>query len=297
MSKPLVSIITASSNSGSYCIQEIYEKYLDQLAVRAVFRSEEKAKKFREKYANLEIVTDVDAGRPESLEKAFKGAQYALIVTPLDHTKGFTDDALLTANMINSAVANGVNYIVLVASFTVNNMERMPLISARFKPSEILLEKLGKEKGIKWTVLRGGCFMENFFSSINSIKKESAIYQPKVFAPMVDTKDIGKSAAACFASSDISQHDQKYYEMNGPEILSGEDIANVFSKVLGRPIEYKLVPKEALRNVMPEAVAQIYEYMVDAGKEAVPFTQDVQILTGQNGTFEQFVRDHLEMFN
>jgi hypothetical protein len=33
--------------------------------------------------------------------------------------------------------------------------------------------------------------------------------------------------------------------------------------------------------------------MVEAGKNAAPFTNHVQKLTEQNGTFEKFLKDHL----
>ena len=36
----------------------------------------------------------------------------------------------------------------------------------------------------------------------------------------------------------------------------------------------------------------MFEYMVDKGKNAYKFTDDVKKLTGQHGTFEQFVIDH-----
>lgn len=158
--KPLVAVITASSNSGSACVDELMSRYLDEVRVRAIFRTEEKATLFREKYANLEIVAGVDANELDTLNKAFEGVNSALIVTPHDPSKGLSEeaasnDALLTANMINAAVNNGVKYIVLVASFTTHEPEKMKIIASRFKPSEDLLVKLEEEKGIKWTVLRG----------------------------------------------------------------------------------------------------------------------------------------------
>ena len=48
---------------------------------------------------------------------------------------------------------------------------------------------------------------------------------------------------------------------------------------------------------MPPPVVQIYEHMVDGGKTAIPFTDDVKRLTGQHGTFEQFIIDHKDYFN
>ena len=101
----------------------------------------------------------MDANNSDSMVTLFQGCQSALIVTPADMSQSFSNDALLTCNMINTAVEHGVNYIVLVGSISTNNMERTGMIGSRFKPSEELLEKLEKEKKIKWTVLRGGCFM------------------------------------------------------------------------------------------------------------------------------------------
>jgi len=288
-----VAIITGNSNSGKYCIEELFTRYKDSgLKVRAGFRSAEKAQPFIEKYAGLETVIGVDAAKPETMVKLFQNCQSALIVTPHDPTAGFKDDANLTQTMIQTAVEQGVTYIVLVASFTVNNMERMGMIGSRFKPSEDLLEKLGKEKGLKWTVLRGGCFMENFLPSVSKIKAEGVYTSVFMHAAIVDTKDIGKSAAACLTSKSISEHHGKHYEMNGPELLTSQDIANHFGKALGMQVTWKEIPKEAL-TFMPPPVAEIYAYMAEVGKDAAPFTQDVKTLTGQNGTFEQFLKDHL----
>ncbi len=256
MSTRTVAIITASSNSGKYCIDELFSKYKNSgLKVRAAFRSAEKAKPFSDKYPELEIVTDVDAAKPKTLGKVFQNADSALIVTP----QGSENDSLSTTNMINSAVENGVKYIVLVGSFSNTNMERMGGIGRRFKSSEDLLEKLGNENKVKWTVLRGGVFMENFLSSLSEVKAEGVYTAAFIQVPVVDTKDIGKSAAACLASTNIDEHDKKHYEMNGPEILSSKDIADHFAKALGIKVEYKELPKESFRTVMPPAVAELYE--------------------------------------
>jgi uncharacterized protein YbjT (DUF2867 family) len=189
MSKPLVAVITGNSNSGSACIKELFDRYTDKVKVRGVFRTKEKAEPFQKSYPKMEVIIGVDAAQPDTLKVAFEGAQSALIVTPHDPTKGFSDDAALTANMINQAVEAGVKYIVLVASFTVNYYDKMPIIASRFLPSEQLLEKLSKEKNIKYTVLRGGCFMENILPNFKkSIKERSAIDMPNMHVAMVDTK-------------------------------------------------------------------------------------------------------------
>ena len=89
-----------------------------------IFRSEEKARPFREKYSNLEIVTGIDASQPKSLKPAFEGADSALIVTTFDPTKGFAEDAALNSKFVlltfshffeNSSIAlsNEISFRVL----------------------------------------------------------------------------------------------------------------------------------------------------------------------------------------
>ena len=191
MSKPLVSIITGNSNSGSSCIKELFDRYADKIKVRGCFRTKEKAEPFQKSYPKMETIIGADASQPDTLKLAFEGAQSALIVTPSGSTKNFSDDAELTNNMIHKAVEAGVKYIVLVGSVSAGYNEVMPIIASRFLPSEQLLEKLSKEKGVKFTVLRGGYFMENVLSNFKkSISERSAIDLPNIHVAMVDTKVI-----------------------------------------------------------------------------------------------------------
>lgn len=129
--RQVCTIVTGNSNSGSACIDQLLTSSTNQFTVRAAFRTNEKAKPYQEKYPQLEIVCGIDASQPETLEKAFLGAHSALIVTVHDPKRGFKEDAILTENMINAAVDNGVQYLVLVASWTVLESHKIPIISAR----------------------------------------------------------------------------------------------------------------------------------------------------------------------
>jgi len=52
------------------------------------------------------------------------------------------------------------------------------------------------------------------------------------------------------------------------------------------------MPLDKLKSFLPLGVYQIYEHMVLKGKDAIPFNDDVKKLTGQHGTFEQFIIRH-----
>lgn len=163
-SKPIATIITASSNTGAACIEELLTRYAGSVVVRAVFRSEDKAVALRAKQAenpDLQVVVGVDASKPDSLAPAFEGAELAYIVTPLEHGRGFGEDADLNANMVNAAVAAGVRHIVFGGSWTVNALERVPDIAHRFAGTEALLRSLAAEGKLTWTSIRGGWYSQN----------------------------------------------------------------------------------------------------------------------------------------
>jgi len=295
MTKPICSIVTGNSNSGSSCINELIEKYQNSIKVRAVFRTENKAKSITNKHPTLEYVIGVDASKKESLSKAFEGAEYAMIITVHDPNRGYEEDANLTLNLINSAVDRGVKYIVLVSSFTVAFADKIPIIAGRFKPVEERLAQIGKEKGLKWTILRGGCFMDNLGHALGQIKSGGDTFNfPKCNVPFVDTTDIGRSAAACLASNNIDEHNEKIYSMNGPELFTGEAIADCISNIVNKKIKYIETPKDAYHKFMPEGVAQIFDHFGEMGKNAAPFTNDIKQLTGQNAYLNDFIERSLK---
>jgi len=234
----------------------------------------------------------------ETLGPFFKGCDSALIVTVHDMTRAQTnnmsEDSVLTINMINAAAENGVKHIVFVGSFTVIAPTKITIISSRFIPCEALLVKLGKEKGIKWTSLRASTFADNLLMNKDSIKNASSVRLINGHIPLVHTRDIGKSGAACLAG-DADAHSGKIYDICGPELLSSPDIAKVFSKVLGREIKWVDITKDEVAKC-PPALQEIWTYIMEGGKNALPFPGHVKELTGQNTSFETFVREHLAEF-
>ena len=162
--------------------------------------------------------------------------------------------------------------------------------------AEDLLLKLGEEKQIKWTVLRGGFFMQNaFFMFKDSIQKSSSINFPNITCPMVDARDIGKCAARCLVSDPLLHHG-KYYEINGPDRLTGPQIAQIFSNVLEREIEYNEMTRDIVRQVMPLPLVQIYEYIFEEGESAIPFTDDAKNLIGKLCSFGEFLSEFKKIF-
>ena len=118
---------------------------------------------------------------------------------------------------------------------------------------------------------------------------------------MIDIRDIVDSALAVLTGSG---HEGKSYILTGPEPISFHDIAQTFSKVLGKDVKYVNVPDEAALQSMvgmgvPEWIAQGYAELAQGFSEnfANRATENVENLTGHPArSFEQFARDFAQAF-
>lgn len=282
-SLPVVAVVTASSTSGAACVAALREQHAGKVLVRAIFRTEAKAAALRKQCVDgdgVQIVTSVDASEPTTLVAALEGVDAAFIVTPYSHEHDIADDAALTANMINAAAECGVRHVVLCSSWTVAAADRVKLIASRFVPSEALLRRLEKEKGMTWTTLRGGSFFENFIEFYSSLRSSDILAFPDLTFPPMDPRDIGRVAATILAAVGAG-HAGRAYDISGGEMLSTKDMAQTFSKVLGREISFSPVPVTTYVSSLPPFLAEALEYMAEKGSSAIPISSDVELVTGR----------------
>ncbi|EGD81192.1 hypothetical protein PTSG_11228 [Salpingoeca rosetta] len=239
----VVSVITATSNSGSACVEELLRlihnpKHGEQkhaVQVRACVRSEKQKRDllqhgYQQSPSAVTVTAGVDALAPNTLPPAFEGASVAVIVTPMT-PQGFDKDAQATANMVNAAVTAGVKHIVYVGSWTVHQPARLSLLAARFAPTEQLLHKLADDVGITWTSLRSGYFFNNFVHVLGPALKQHAttpitVRFPAITVPACDPRDIGRVAAhvAMDHATSRQDHHARCYDISGPELLPMREV-------------------------------------------------------------------------
>ena len=98
------------------------------------------------------------------------------------------------------------------------------------------------------TFLRPAWFLENSRWDVAAAKETGVVasfLQPLDRpVPMVATKDIGKVAAAL-----LREHGQgmgkTIVELEGPRRITPRDVANAFGKLLGKPVNTEIVPRES----------------------------------------------------
>ncbi|KAF9041403.1 hypothetical protein BJ165DRAFT_1530132 [Panaeolus papilionaceus] len=100
------------------------------------------------------------------------------------------------------------------------------------------------DSGVNYTVLRASFFMENFDRFTGKfIKDDNAIFSVAEDGkiPFVHTSDIARAAFEAL-TTDKYAHQDPY--LIGPELLTQDEVAEIFTNALGRRIEHKRVTIE-----------------------------------------------------
>lgn len=237
MSKPVVFVIGATGKIGSATVAALAAKYSDQVEVRAGVRNPEKADKLKD-IAGVTIVK-AEMGTNQQLIETFKGVSALFINTP-----GIEHRGQITVATVKAAKEAGVKAVIVVSGTAVNQ----PII--KFGQEFVEIERKISELGIPYTFLRLPYFMENFWAFRESIVTQGNIYSPndptKPFSVIV-VEDAGKAGAAILV--DPTKHANKAYNLVSDRVTYGE-VADGFSKALGKEVKYVRVPYEATKQAM-----------------------------------------------
>jgi uncharacterized protein YbjT (DUF2867 family) len=279
-----VLITGATGNTGSGLVPKLREAGVE---VRAFVRDEAKAQALKD--IGVEVVLG-DLDRPETIEPAVEGVDKIYLLT----WNGPTQEKQVE-NVLNAAKKAGNPHIVRHSMW---GSEKSRIIQQGERAEQAI-----KSSGLPWTLLKPTFFMQNTMMAAQTIKSDGVIYWDTGNGKlgMIDVRDIVDSAYAVLTGSG---HDGKSYILTGPKAISMQDVANTFSKVLGRDINYVNVPHEASLQSMvsmgfPEWIARGYGELMEGFSQgfASQVTDNVKILTGHPArSFEQFARDYIQVF-
>ena len=291
MSTETILIVGAAGNNGIATIKALAKKQGNGFKVRAGVRSAEKAAQLQAKYPDIETaIINLDA--PETLAPAFEGVTKVFIIpgnveNRAQHAKSAIDAA---------AAAGTVKQVVL---YSVVGAEWEAILFARqFREAEKYLEA----SGLAWTHLRTIWFQENFLGWAEGVKQGTFYFGVRdgQFAPL-NVKDIGEMAANVLTTNG---HENKAYNITGPELLSGHDMAALFSRVTGKNVDY--VSPEAsstyqslISSGWPEwqAKGALELFEVFASNQAAVVSTDGEALLGRPLTkFEDFLESNKGVF-
>jgi uncharacterized protein YbjT (DUF2867 family) len=277
--------VTTAGKVGTEAVLRLRQR---DLPVRVLVRDLGKAKTLADAGAEIAI-GDLDV--PASIDKAMTGITSVILVSPAVPAQEL--------NVVASTARAGVGHVVKATSKASADSP----IARRRGQAEI--EAGLAASGLPHTLLRSNAYMQNVLALAPAIAATSGFGSAagKGRAGLVDARDVGAVAAEIAASPD--PHAGKTYWLTGPELISNYDVAEVLSKLLGRPITYTELSLDENRDAMiqagvPAPIAEMnaLAFALTAGGDAEWVTNDVTSILGRPArSFEQFAADHAPAFS
>jgi NAD(P)H dehydrogenase (quinone) len=215
----------ASGQLGGLVVKELLARGVPAANLILVSRTPEKLAQFKQLGATTRAG---DFAKPESLPAAFAGGTKMLLIS-IGFGAGPRPEAHKHA--IDAAVAAGVNHIAYTSFVAISQGDTAGLASDHFQTEEIL-----KKSRVSWTLLRNSIYSNGL---VQQAAKMLAAGKATVSATdgrigYVTREDCAAAAAAVLSSPG---HENKAYDITGPELIGTREIAAAASAVTGKPIE------------------------------------------------------------
>jgi uncharacterized protein YbjT (DUF2867 family) len=255
-------------------------------AIRILSHSPEKLAKLPKGVEGIKA----DLDDPSTLAEAFDGIDKVFLLNSVGPNE--TEEGLAAVSAAKAAKVTKIVYHSV-------SMPEGSSIIPHFR-SKIPVEKAVRESGIAYTILRPNNFFQNDLWLKTAIM-QYGIYPQPLGAKGVNRVDVRDIADCAVTALMKSGYEGKTYEIHGPDTLTGEGIARIYSKQLGREIRYSgddlNAWAEKSKGMMPDFIIAdmriMYEFFQKNGM--IPTKDDLnnieKLLGRKSRSFEDFVKE------
>jgi len=212
-----VLVTAATGTVGRHVVAELGDADCE---VRAATRDPDAA---RERFDAADAVVAFDFDRPETWGAALTGVDAVFLVRPpvVD-----TDDVCA---FVDATARVGVERIAYLSTLGADRNRLLP---------HYRIERRIEAAGVGYAFLRASFFAQN----LHEVHRRDVLDRDELFVPagsgatsFVDARDVAAVAARVLVEPG---HLHVAYDLTGPEALTYDEVATIFSDVLERPIRY-----------------------------------------------------------
>ncbi|TWV53576.1 NAD-dependent epimerase/dehydratase family protein [Streptomyces misionensis] len=235
----MILVTGATGNIGSALLREL--QVAGAAPVRGLTRDAGRAS-FA---AGIEAV-EGDLAQADSLKAALEGARSLFLLSGMG----------AEAEVLAAARQAGVEHVVLVSSITVQTHPHLPAAG-----ENLAVERLLKDSGMAWTILRPTQFASNTLWWAQSIRDQGMVRAPyaDIGLPTIHPADIAAVARAALTEPG---HQGQTYALTGPECVTVRRQVAAIAAALGREVALIEISRE-------EAHQQMTSFMGDETADAV----------------------------
>jgi NAD(P)H dehydrogenase (quinone) len=193
-----------------------------------------------------------DFTQPESLDEAYRGGTRMLLISI---NGGGGNRPELHKAAIDAAVRVGVKHIAYT-SYVNADQNDSSTIAVDHRRTELYL----MESGVAWTMLRNQIYANGLVDQAVMIVRDGGLvtHTPDARVAYVTREDCAAAAAAVLATPG---HENKAYNITGPEAVGPRELVALASEISGKPAELFVLSEAEYRqrlaaSGMPDAAIQ-----------------------------------------
>ncbi len=278
-----VLVLGGTGNVGSQVVRELLAR---KAHVYVLTRNPDKASRLP---SGVRAVRG-DLLDPSTVRSVFRGMDGVFVLNPVSPTEAH--EGLMA---VDGARLSGVKRVVYLSVHEVDAAPYLPHFG-----SKIAVETAVKASPFEWTIVRPNNFYQNDAFFKDALLQYGVYPQPigDVGLSRVDVRDIAEAAAI---AQTAGGHAGETYNLVGPEVVTGKSTAEVWSRVLGRPITYggddlDAWEKQSLQYMPAVLVFDfrlMYQFFQEKGLRAAPadVERETKLLGHPPRRFEDYARE------
>jgi len=271
----------ASGQLGSLVIEELLARNVPPANLILVSRTPntEHLKAYAARGASVRFG---DFNEPASLKSAYAGGTRMLLISI---NGGGGNRPELHKAAIDAAVRAGVKHIAYTSYV---NADRY--VSSTIAVDHRRTERFLQESGVAWTMLRNHIYADGLVDQAVQIVRDGryVTYTPDARVAYVTREDCAAAAAAVLATPG---HENKAYNITGPDAIGPRELVALASEISGKPVQLVVLTETEYRKQLAESgmpQAAINGTISFAAELDSPFLSEpstaVADLTGRPGT-------------
>jgi uncharacterized protein YbjT (DUF2867 family) len=236
-------------------------------------------------------------GDIDVVNRAFAGADSVFWLVPPDSRAESVEAAYVDFSRpaCEAFRTQGVKRVVVVTA-----LGRGVAENAGYVTASLAVDDLIASTGVSCRALTMPSFMDNILRQVEAIKSQGMFFSPisgDRKLPTVATRDIAAVAAKLLLDDSWSGQDS--VAVLGPEDLSNNDMAQIMSEVLGKPVHFQQISGEAFKATltgfgMSDAMAQGMLDMVMAKDNGLDNAEPRTPQSSSPTSFRQWCEEVLE---